>query len=82
MRKYLVAGIVCFLIAMMASLCFAKTYTVVVPDEIVPYFEKRQSNPEEYLTAQVVNEADIQIEKEIKAKEPKTRDDKISELEK
>lgn len=81
MRIFLISLLGLFVIGSV----FAKDYTVKVDDKIVPYFEKALDDditPEEWLALQVLNQADRNITVELKKAAPKSRDEKIAELEK
>jgi len=73
---------------LICSVSFAKEYRVTLDDKYVPYFEKQfegeTCTPEEWLEAQMLNEADKEINRDLlkQAVWSKTRDEKISEIEK
>ena len=81
--KKIIATVLCGIL--LQGVALAKSYTVIVSDEIVPYFEKsldKDITPERWLSLQAINEADQQIDKEYNSTLKKTRDDKITELKK
>jgi len=66
---------------LVAGVALAKTYEVVVDDKIALMAEKQRPAMEEYLKAQVVNEADKQIDvEERKVEKKKTREERIEAL--
>lgn len=70
-------------LVLMCSIACAKTYSVTVDDKIAEYAERSQPNMEQFLAAQVINEADKVIGMEVLKKEAKKgRMELISELEK
>jgi len=82
-RCFVLIGIVVICIALLmgvAKMAFGETYTVTVDDKYAPYFEAsldKDITPEAWLTAQAINNADMEIDRQYRGKEAKDRDSKI-----